>query len=90
MLQIDLYTDISCPWCIIGQHRLDKVIEDQYHVRGRHKPVGRALAAVAELRCGYDADGPARGRQRVAHGRSEGRCGVSEADDYKLSLQGLG
>ena len=25
-LKIDLYTDIACPWCLIGHHRLDTVI----------------------------------------------------------------
>lgn len=29
MLQIDLYTEIICPWCIIGQHRLDKVLAER-------------------------------------------------------------
>lgn len=30
MLQIDLYTEISCPWCIVGQHRLDKVLKERF------------------------------------------------------------
>lgn len=30
MLKIDLYTDIVCPWCIIGQHRLDKVLQERF------------------------------------------------------------
>lgn len=29
-MKIDLYTDISCPWCILGQHRLDKVLGEQF------------------------------------------------------------
>jgi predicted DsbA family dithiol-disulfide isomerase len=29
-LKIDLYTDVSCPWCIIGQHRLDKVLSERF------------------------------------------------------------
>ena len=29
-LKIDLYTEISCPWCIIGQHRLDKVLAERF------------------------------------------------------------
>ncbi len=28
MLQIDLYAEITCPWCIVGHHRLDKVLEE--------------------------------------------------------------
>lgn len=42
MLQIDLYTDISCPWCIVGQHRLDKVLAERFPdiiVDIRHHPV---------------------------------------------------
>lgn len=27
---IDLYTDISCPWCLIGQHRLEKVLAERF------------------------------------------------------------
>lgn len=30
MLRIDLYTDISCPWCFVGLHRLDKVLQDRF------------------------------------------------------------
>ncbi|MBB3345359.1 DsbA family protein [Luteimonas sp. RC10] len=30
MLKIDLYTEISCPWCIIGHHRLDKVLAERF------------------------------------------------------------
>jgi len=30
MLQIDLYTEITCPWCIVGQHRLDKVLAEHF------------------------------------------------------------
>lgn len=42
MLQIDLYTEISCPWCIIGRHRLDKVLQERFPhlaVDIRHHPV---------------------------------------------------
>lgn len=41
-LKIDLYTEISCPWCIIGQHRLDKVLADRFRgfaVDIEHHPV---------------------------------------------------
>ncbi|ABC93258.1 probable polyketide synthase protein (plasmid) [Rhizobium etli CFN 42] len=30
MLQIELYTEITCPWCIIGHHRLDKVLAERF------------------------------------------------------------
>lgn len=30
MLRIDLYTEITCPWCIIGQYRLDKVLKERF------------------------------------------------------------
>ncbi len=30
MLQIDLYTEITCPWCIIGHHRLDEVLAERF------------------------------------------------------------
>lgn len=30
MLKIDLYSDVVCPWCIIGQHRLDKVLSERF------------------------------------------------------------
>lgn len=29
-LKIDLYGDTVCPWCIIGQHRLDKVLAERF------------------------------------------------------------
>ncbi|MEC5344036.1 DsbA family protein [Brenneria populi] len=42
MLQIDLYTEITCPWCLIGQHRLDKLLRERFPdlaVRIEHHPV---------------------------------------------------
>jgi predicted DsbA family dithiol-disulfide isomerase len=30
MLRIDLFTEITCPWCIIGHHRLDKVLTERF------------------------------------------------------------
>ncbi|MFB2554012.1 DsbA family oxidoreductase [Ensifer soli] len=30
MLRIDLFTEITCPWCIIGHHRLDKVLAERF------------------------------------------------------------
>ncbi|MCW2387326.1 putative DsbA family dithiol-disulfide isomerase [Sphingobium sp. B11D3B] len=30
MLQIDLFTEISCPWCFVGHHRLDKVLAERF------------------------------------------------------------
>jgi predicted DsbA family dithiol-disulfide isomerase len=42
MLQIDLYTEITCPWCLLGQHRLDKVLRERFPdlaVRIEHHPV---------------------------------------------------
>ncbi|MFU0506338.1 DsbA family oxidoreductase [Pseudaminobacter sp. NGMCC 1.201702] len=29
-LTIDLYTDVSCPWCLIGQYRLDKMLAERF------------------------------------------------------------
>jgi predicted DsbA family dithiol-disulfide isomerase len=42
MLRIDLYTDVICPWCLIGQRRLDKVLTERVPnlvVDIRHHPV---------------------------------------------------
>lgn len=30
MLKIDLHTEISCPWCFVGHHRLDKVLAERF------------------------------------------------------------
>ncbi|MNG57197.1 DSBA-like thioredoxin domain protein [compost metagenome] len=30
MLRIDLYTEITCPWCFVGLHRLDKVLQERF------------------------------------------------------------
>lgn len=41
-MQIDLYTDITCPWCFVGHHRLDKVLAEYFPslvVDIRHHPV---------------------------------------------------
>jgi len=42
MLHIDLYAEITCPWCFVGLHRLDKVLQEQFSdvpVDIRHRPV---------------------------------------------------
>lgn len=42
MVRIDLYTDITCPWCLIGQYRLDKVLAERFAGVAadiRHHPV---------------------------------------------------
>lgn len=42
MLKIDLFTEITCPWCIIGHHRLDKVLAERFpglEVDIRQRPV---------------------------------------------------
>ncbi|MGC4076400.1 MAG: DsbA family protein [Rubrivivax sp.] len=42
MLRIDLYAEITCPWCFVGLHRLDKVLQDHFSdvpVDLRHRPV---------------------------------------------------
>ena len=42
MLRIDLYTDVICPWCLIGQRRLDNVLTEhspKLVVDIRHHPV---------------------------------------------------
>lgn len=51
MLQIDLYTEITCPWCLIGQYRLDKVLAERFpdlEVDIRHHPVLLLPDAPAE------------------------------------------
>jgi predicted DsbA family dithiol-disulfide isomerase len=42
MLQIDLYAEITCPWCFVGLHRLDKVLQERFSdvpVDIHHHPV---------------------------------------------------
>ncbi|WP_422843022.1 DsbA family oxidoreductase [Acidovorax sp. M2(2025)] len=42
MLHIDLYAEITCPWCFVGLHRLDKVLREHFSnvpVDIRHRPV---------------------------------------------------
>lgn len=41
-MRIDLYTEITCPWCLVGHHRLDKVLAERFPdlaVSIRHHPV---------------------------------------------------
>ncbi|WP_313802422.1 DsbA family oxidoreductase [Sphingobium sp.] len=67
-LKIELYTDVICPWCAIGSHRLDKVLAERFEglsVEIQHHPVllmpdtpreGRDVAAYFTQRFGkFDA-----------------------------------
>ena len=82
MLDIDLYTETTCPWCIVGQHRLDKVLDEQFPglaVNIRHHPVLLLPGAPAEglviadlLRSRYGVTDP-----RMAFARPEGEARAS-------------
>ncbi|MCP2138540.1 putative DsbA family dithiol-disulfide isomerase [Rhizobium sp. SLBN-94] len=87
MLTIDLYTELTCPWCIIGMHRLDKVLSERAAgeaVTIRHHPVmlmrglpqeGRALAGLLLER--YGITDP---RQAFARPEAEARASGLELD----------
>ncbi|EPY7202841.1 DsbA family oxidoreductase [Klebsiella variicola] len=30
MLRIDIYTELTCPWCFVGLPRLDKVLQERF------------------------------------------------------------
>jgi len=82
MLDIDLYTEITCPWCIVGLHRLDKVLAEQFPglaVNIRHHPVLLLPDAPAEglviadlLRSRYGVTDP-----KVSFARPEGEARAS-------------
>jgi predicted DsbA family dithiol-disulfide isomerase len=39
-MRIDVWSDIACPWCFLGKHRLDEALA---HVGGDHEVVYRAF-----------------------------------------------
>lgn len=88
MLQIDLYTESTCPWCIIGHDRLDKVLTERFpelDVDIRQRPVLLLPDAPAEglyipdlLRSRYGVTDP-----KVAFARPEGEA---RASGLKLDL----
>ncbi len=88
MLQIDLYTDISCPWCFVGIHRLDKVLHERFSgvpVDIRHHPVLLVPDAPAAgvyipdlLRARYGVTDP-----KTAFARPEGEA---RASGFELDL----
>ena len=64
-LKIELYSDIVCPWCIIGQHRLDKVLRERFpdlDVDVEHQPFEPQLGRGPE----HVAPGPRLGLRRDA------------------------
>ncbi len=91
MLQIDLYTEITCPWCIVGHHRLDKVLAERFNhlpVRILQHPVLLVPNAPADglyipdvLRARYGLFNP-----KAAFGRieAEARASGSELDIGRL------
>ncbi|WP_433695426.1 DsbA family oxidoreductase [Paraburkholderia phenoliruptrix] len=84
-MQIDLYTEITCPWCIVGHHRLDKVLAERFPdlvVDIRHHPVLLLPDAPAGglyipdlLRSHYGIIDP-----KVAFARPEGEARASGFD----------
>lgn len=85
MLHIDLYTEITCPWCIVGHHRLDKVLAERFPdlaVDIRQHPVLLLPDAPAEglyipdlLRSRYGVTDP-----RAAFARPEAEARASGLD----------
>ena len=80
-LKIDLYSEISCPWCFIGHHRLDKVLKEKFpevSVEIDHHPVLLLPNAPPEglyipdlLRLRYGVTDP---KQAFARPESEARA----------------
>lgn len=81
-MRIDLYTEITCPWCLVGHHRLDKVLAERFPelaVSIRHHPVLLLPEAPAAglyipdlLRSRYGITDP-----RAAFSRVEGEARAS-------------
>ncbi len=90
-MQIDLYTETTCPWCIVGYHRLDKVLAERFPslaVEIRQHPVLLLPDAPAGglyipdlLRSRYGITDP-----KVAFARPEGEARAS-GFDLDLSRQ---
>lgn len=84
-MRIDLYTEITCPWCLVGHHRLDKVLAERFPelaVAIRHHPVLLLPEAPAAglyipdlLRSRYGITDP-----RAAFSRVEGEARASGLD----------
>ena len=85
MLQIDLYTEITCPWCLIGQRRLDKVVAERFPglvAEIQHHPVlllpdvpATGLYVPDLLRARYGVTDP-----KVAFARPEAEARASGLD----------
>lgn len=84
-MRIDLYTEITCPWCIVGHYRLDKVLAERFPnlaVDIRQHPVLLLPDAPANglyipdlLRSRYGITDP-----KVAFARPEGEARASGLD----------
>ena len=85
VMQIDLYTEITCPWCFVGHHRLDKVLAERFPdlaVEIRQHPVLLLPDAPAGglyipdlLRSRYGITDP-----KIAFARPEGEARASGFD----------
>ena len=84
-MHIDLYTEITCPWCLVGHHRLDKVLAERFPelaVDIRQHPVlllpeapAAGLSIPDLLRSRYGISDP-----RAAFARPEGEARASGLD----------
>ena len=91
VMQIDLYTEITCPWCFVGHHRLDKVLAERFPdlaVDIRQHPVLLLPDAPADglyipdlLRSRYGITDP-----KIAFARPEGEARAS-GFDFDLGRQ---
>lgn len=84
-LSIDIWSDVMCPWCIIGYKALEQALEELD---------GEVEAEIRWLPFELNPDMPAEGEDRVAHiARKYGRT-ASQAEDASRHMaeraEGLG
>ena len=67
MLEIEIFSDVVCPWCFIGKRRLDQVLQGElgqgvrlrwrpYQLQPNIAPEGLDRKAYLLRRYGHDAD----------------------------------
>ena len=49
-MTIDMFADIACPWCYIGETRLEQALDRYLELRNTEDPEIEELQATAESR----------------------------------------
>ncbi|KAB8194706.1 hypothetical protein FH608_016125 [Nonomuraea phyllanthi] len=84
-MRVEIWSEVTCPWCGLGGHRLQRAVERFEH--GEHVEVADPLGSGFPEGSVFTVRDALQGRDLAPADRSAGRYGVAGAQDSDGLLQ---